>query len=71
MFSIYIILGMYIYYKNSKMYKIMHAYNYYVLTQHKFCIKSSFKSHYITFYLKITYFWLDFPPFKRIYVKIY
>ena len=34
------------------MYKIMHAYNYYVLTQQKFGIESSFNGHYTTFYLK-------------------
>ena len=31
------------------MYKIMLAYNYYVLLQHKFSMKNLFRGHYITF----------------------
>ena len=47
----------------------MHSYNYYVPTQLKFNMKSSFKGHYINFYLKITYFGspvkFDFDPYKE------
>ena len=36
--------------------QVKHTYSYYVITQHKFSIKSSFKGHCIAFYLEITYF---------------
>ena len=50
----------------------MHAYNYYVLTRHKFSIKDSFKGTF-QFYLKKhidgSPVKLDFLLFKRIEVK--